>query len=62
MHDSEHSFECMWFEFNQTWPALRPGGVLVSDDVNSTEAFPRFAREQGREPVKLARGMAFLVK
>jgi predicted O-methyltransferase YrrM len=62
MHDSEHSFECMWFEFNQTWPALRPGGVLVSDDVNATEAFPRFAREQGREPVKLARGMAFLVK
>jgi len=62
MHDSEHSFECMWFEFNQAWPALRPGGVLVSDDVNSTEAFSRFAREQSRAPVKLARGMAFLVR
>jgi len=62
MHDSEHSFECMWFEFNEAWPHLRPGGVLVSDDVNSTEAFPRFAREQGRRPVRLARGMALLQK
>jgi predicted O-methyltransferase YrrM len=62
MHDSEHSFECMWFEFNAAWPALRPGGVLVSDDVNSTEAFGRFAAQEGREPVRLARGMALLRK
>ena len=62
MHDSEHSFECMWFEFSAAWPALRDGGILLSDDVNSTEAFPRFAAEQGRRPVRLARGMAFLRK
>jgi predicted O-methyltransferase YrrM len=62
MHDSEHSFDCMWFEFNAAWPHLRPGGVLLSDDVNSTAAFPRFAREQGRQPVRLARGMALLQK
>lgn len=62
MHDSEHSFDCMWFEFNAAWPRLRPGGVLVSDDVNSTDAFPRFAREQGREPLRLARGMSLLTR
>jgi predicted O-methyltransferase YrrM len=62
MHDSEHSFECMWFEFNEAWPHLRDGGLLLSDDVNSTEAFPRFAGEQGRKPVRLARGMALLQK
>jgi predicted O-methyltransferase YrrM len=62
MHDSEHSFDCMWFEFNAAWPALRPGGVLLSDDVNSTEAFPRFAAQEGRDPVPLARGMALLRK
>jgi hypothetical protein len=62
MHDSEHSFDCMWFEFNEAWPHLRDSGVLLSDDVNSTEAFPRFAREQGRTPVRLARGMALLQK
>jgi len=62
MHDSEHSFDCMWFEYNAAWPALRPGGVLISDDVNSTEAFRRFAAQEGREPVRLARGMALLEK
>jgi Methyltransferase domain len=62
MHDSEHSFDCMWFEFNEAWPHLRPGGVLLSDDVNSTEAFPRFAQERGRRPTRLARGMALLQK
>jgi Methyltransferase domain len=62
MHDSEHSFDCMWFEFNEAWPRLRDGGVLLSDDVNSTEAFPRFARERGLRPVRLARGMALLPK
>src|ERR671923_2074773 len=62
MHDSEHSFECMWFEFNAAWPRLRAGGVLLSDDVNSTEAFPRFAAEQARRPLRLARGMALLQK
>ena len=62
MHDSEHSFDCMWFEFNEAWPFLRAGGVLLSDDVNSTDAFPRFARERGRQPVRLARGMALLQK
>jgi predicted O-methyltransferase YrrM len=62
MHDSEHSFECMWFEFTTAWPRLRDGGVLVSDDVNSTEAFRRFAEEESRRPLRLARGMAFLTK
>jgi Methyltransferase domain len=62
MHDSEHSFDCMSFEYNEAWPALAEGGVLISDDVNSTEAFPRFSREQHREPVKIGIGLAFLVK
>jgi predicted O-methyltransferase YrrM len=62
VHDSEHSFDCMWFEFNAAWPALRPGGLLVSDDVNSTQAFGRFAAQEEREPVRLARGMALLRK
>jgi Methyltransferase domain len=62
MHDSEHSYECMWFEFNAAWPALRSGGVLLSDDVNSTEAFGKFGRQEGRSPVRLARGMALLQK
>jgi hypothetical protein len=62
MHDSEHSYDCMRFEFTSAWPALRDGGVLISDDVNSTEAFPEFVHEHGRRPIALGRGMAFVVK
>ena len=62
MHDSEHSFECMWFEFTEAWEALRDGGVLISDDVNASDAFPRFASQERREPIAIGRGMAFLVK
>lgn len=62
MHDSEHSFDCMWFEYNEAWAALREGGVLISDDVNSTSAWSRFTDEQGREPITIGAGLAFLVK
>jgi predicted O-methyltransferase YrrM len=62
MHDSEHSYECMSFEFETAWPALRPEGVLVSDDVNSNPAFFEFAARQGVEPIRLARGMALLTR
>ena len=62
LHDSEHSFENMWFEYSEAWPALRDGGVLLSHDVNTTPAFFRFADKQGREPIKLSNGMALVVK
>jgi methyltransferase family protein len=62
MHDSEHSFDCMWFEFNEAWPRLGERGVLVADDVNANEAFRRFARERSREPLRLARGMSLLTR
>ena len=62
MHDSEHSYECMRFEYEHAYEALREGGVLLSDDVNQTPAFAEFAREHGRDPVKIGQGLAFLVK
>jgi predicted O-methyltransferase YrrM len=62
MHDSEHSFDCLWFEFTSAWRVLREGGVLISDDVNSTAAFPQFASQERREPIAIGRGMAVLLK
>jgi predicted O-methyltransferase YrrM len=62
MHDSEHSYECMRFEYEIAWPSLRKGGALISDDVNSTAAFREFAAEQSRKPVHIGPGLAFLVK
>ena len=62
LHDSEHSYECMSFEFAHAWEALRPGGVLVADDVTVNPAFAEFATEKEREAVPIGAKTAFLVK
>jgi Methyltransferase domain len=62
MHDSEHSYECMSFEFRAAWAALREDGVLVADDVNANTAWVEFAREVGREPEALGPKLAMIVK
>lgn len=53
VHDSEHSYETMWYEFETVWPHLRSGGLLISDDVNSNEAFSEFADEVNRTPIAI---------
>jgi predicted O-methyltransferase YrrM len=40
-HDSEHSYEHMSFEFRAAWPRLRPGGLLISDDIRFSEGARR---------------------
>lgn len=62
MHDSEHSYECMSFEFRTAWAALRDGGVLVADDVNVNDAWSEFARDVGREPETLGPKLAMIRK
>jgi hypothetical protein len=62
MHDSEHSYECMSFEFHAAWEALRDGGLLVADDVNVNTAWAEFVREVGREPEALGPKLAMISK
>jgi predicted O-methyltransferase YrrM len=62
MHDSEHSYECMSFEFQTAWAAMRPGGVLIADDVNVNSAWDEFTREVGRESEPLGPKLAMIVK
>lgn len=45
VHDSLHTFRNMTFEFSTVWPYLRPGAVLVADDVGLNDAFLDFAAE-----------------
>ena len=42
LHDSTHRYDHMTMEFEQFWPRLRPGGLLVSHDVNMNAAFTDF--------------------
>ena len=62
VHDSEHSYECMDFEFRAAWPALREGGALVADDWNWNSAFAELARDVDRTPITLGKKLALLLK
>jgi len=39
IHDSLHTFRNMKHEFDSAWPAIRGGGVLISDDIEGNNAF-----------------------
>lgn len=53
IHDSEHSYENMLWEYRMAWKHLRRGGALLSDDTNLNDSFSDFAREQGVKPIPL---------
>ena len=40
-------------EFALAWPRLRPGGILIADDVDDNSAFGDFAQTVGVQPVVL---------
>jgi predicted O-methyltransferase YrrM len=50
VHDSLHTFQTMTFEFHRAWASLRPGGVLISDDIDDNRAFEAFVAERGAIP------------
>jgi predicted O-methyltransferase YrrM len=44
VHDSLHTHRSMLREFQTVWPFLRPGGVIIADDVNDSSAFAEFTQ------------------
>lgn len=50
LHDSEHTHATMTHEFESAWEALRPGGLLVSDNIGTNQAFADFCRRVDRDP------------
>ena len=47
VHDSLHTLANMRHEFVTAWPFLRPGSVLVSDDVEGNSAFAELVESPG---------------
>lgn len=45
-HDSEHNDKTMLFEYNTSWPYIKQGGLLLSDDTSYTEAFSQFSKDK----------------
>jgi predicted O-methyltransferase YrrM len=46
LHDSDHSYAHMYWEFETAWPRVGPTGLLVSDDVLANDAFADFCRKE----------------
>ena len=44
LHDSDHSYENMTWEFEIAFPNLGEGGLLLSDDVLANDSFSDFCR------------------
>ena len=49
LHDSDHSYEHMMWEYETAWPYIRAGGILLSDDVDFNSAMIDFC---GRRRLK----------
>ncbi|MEW6603515.1 MAG: class I SAM-dependent methyltransferase [Thermoproteota archaeon] len=63
LHDSEHSYENMMFEFENAWSHLKNGGVLLSHDITWNTSFMDFARKVNRRYTTLFfSGMGAIVK
>ncbi|MFZ0738907.1 MAG: class I SAM-dependent methyltransferase [Candidatus Acidiferrales bacterium] len=62
IHDSLHTYEHMKFEYEQAYPHLRPGGILISDDALWNPAFSEFARSVVAPSARVIRGIGILQK
>lgn len=51
LHDSEHSYENMLFEYRAVYPSLSARGIILSDDAMWNTAMLDFAH-QIRQPIK----------
>ncbi len=45
LHDSNHSYENMIFEFTSAWPALKSNGMLLAHDVGRNDSLFDFCRQ-----------------
>ena len=55
IHDSEHTYENMMFEWSTVWPFITSGGLLISDDVDNNQAFADFCRDVKAEYIVYGR-------
>ena len=49
IHDSDHSYNPMKFEYTLAWEHLNQNGILCSDDINYSEAFKEFTSSKKSE-------------
>ena len=47
LHDSEHSYQNMLWEYRIAWTYLKAGGLLLSHNIDTNDAFSDFCQERG---------------
>lgn len=52
-HDSDHSYGVMWNELTFAWPHVRPGGIMIVDNIDTSPAFFDFCRRVSSIPLVL---------
>jgi len=57
LHDSEHSYENMFWEYEATWGNIRKGGLLLSHDISMNPAFKDFANRNSRKYYYMLRNL-----
>ena len=50
-YDSDKTYAGQRWALSKMWPALRPGGVLIMDDIQYQTAFRDFAATVGPSPI-----------
>ena len=53
VHDSMHTYKNMMFEFKISWPFIKKGGYLISDDALGNNAFLTFCSSLKLKPLLL---------
>jgi hypothetical protein len=46
IHDSAHTESNTYFELSRAWSRVRPGGLVMADDIDYSIAFDRFMHER----------------
>jgi len=55
IHDSDHSYEGMMFEFSLAWRHLKEGGFLIADNIARNPALSHFAEGKRLKKYKLGK-------
>jgi len=53
LHDSDHSYENMSFEFEQAYPKVAAGGLLMADDSHLHRAWDDFCARHSLRPTRV---------
>ena len=61
LHDSDHSYQNMFWEYETAWDHLKTGGILLSHNIDVNNAFSNFCRKTGGQGFLLA-NMGGIVK